>query len=863
MFNDIFSTLTPDTLILTANKRLTIRIAHEYYQYQTQQQKTAWETLDILPFNSWLQRLWETQTTTHNALTLLHPFQEQAIWQDLIEQSSNNDLLNIPATIQQARAAWQLVKEWNLDLDDPQLQQTQDGRMFIQWAKRFAAICKKNNWLDQASLLEHIQSQILQNNYLLPKKIQLIGYLELTPALQTFVNHLQTRTHLVTPEKPSTSSAVYQYHASDTDTEIQTMARWAKNAIENNQNTTIGCIIPELNTLRPKLERIFYEVFGSTQHYNIASGTPLSHEPMIEIGLSLLSLPYKTLTMEEIGHLLRSPFLGGGIEEYAKRALLDKDLRKLGNTHYSLKTLLKTLSNITLTECPLLTHRLQNLAQLEQASSQLPSEWSLLFNQILSIMGWPGDRTLNSREYQTRQHWQNSLLTLNTLDLFNKRYTFSHAIEQLRTLLFQTLFQAQSHHEPIQILGLLESIAQPFTNTWVMGLDSKHFPAHANPNPFIPISVQRQLKMPHADADREREYAHLLLNEFIHHTDQIVFSYPEKEQDQVLEASPLIESFPKFKLDDLPPSSTSAEQLFKQKAIETIIDSQAPTIQPTEKIRGGTAIFKHQAACPFRAFAESRLQAEKLENCETGLNALERGSLLHNALELIWKEIKTQTNLMQLPEKTLKHLIDKHIDLAVQKTLASKLISKSLIELEKQYLKKVIERWMQIEKERPPFEVIACEKWMKTHIGKLTIRTKIDRIDKLDDNKYLLIDYKSGNTDIRSWLGERPEEPQLPLYMITSEQPIHAIAFAQLKPKEICFKGISIEKDLLPGIKTLEELKCEHGWPEQSETWKMMLEKLSRDFCEGKAAVDPKDEIESCRYCALKTFCRIYEVDQI
>jgi len=41
---------------------------------------------------------------------------------------------------------------------------------------------------------------------------------------------------------------------------------------------------------------------------------------------------------------------------------------------------------------------------------------------------------------------------------------------------------------------------------------------------------------------------------------------------------------------------------------------------------------KDQAACPFRAFAAHRLGAEGLQFPHTGLDALERGTLVHRVL---------------------------------------------------------------------------------------------------------------------------------------------------------------------------------------------------------------------------------------
>ena len=50
-------------------------------------------------------------------------------------------------------------------------------------------------------------------------------------------------------------------------------------------------------------------------------------------------------------------------------------------------------------------------------------------------------------------------------------------------------------------------------------------------------------------------------------------------------------------------------------------------------------------------------------------------------------------------------------------------------------------------------EAAQCaEKFSREGVG---LSMRVDRIDRLDDNSLLLIDYKTGRTSIRDWLGER------------------------------------------------------------------------------------------------------------
>jgi hypothetical protein len=41
--------------------------------------------------------------------------------------------------------------------------------------------------------------------------------------------------------------------------------------------------------------------------------------------------------------------------------------------------------------------------------------------------------------------------------------------------------------------------------------------------------------------------------------------------------------------------------------------------------------------------------------------------------------------------------------------------------------------------------------------------------------------------------------------------------------------------------------------------WKREAESLGAGFAAGEARVDPKRELQTCRYCDLQTLCRVYE----
>ncbi len=852
MLDKLFSQLSNNTLVLTANNRLSTWLIQQFNAKQTQH---TWETPNILPMQTWLANQWNTALLRGETnKRLLTPFQEKLLWQQIISDNHENALLHIGNTANNAQHAWRLFCEWELQKEIAEFDETENCKQFCCWIDSFLIACDENQCLSP-SLLTHDITRLFQTKFLAaPKQIFLLGFLEKTPVLTHLINVLNengTRVEEINLVHSNQSSQ--RVALQDTETEIITMACWAKATYQKHKK--IACIVPELNQHRVMIERVFGEVFQDQKDiFNISSGMPLSNEPVIEIALSILELNAKKIMINDFGHLLRSPFIVDAENQISNRALLDESIRAIGNITYSLSELSDI---ITEKMDATLYQTIRQLLDRKTPEKQTPSAWSKTFIDQLKIWGWPGERTLNSREFQAVEHFKKALNTFARLESIIPRTNTFTGIQTLRQLCASTLFQPQTTTTPIQILGMLEMNGLTFDDAWIMGLDHLHWPSKPRPNPLLPIKLQRQYKIPHASSERELDFCKLMTKQFLNCAQNIICSYPKQNLDFKLTTSSLIQHLPDIVIDDLkiPHTKSTEEKLLASESIEKIIDNQAAPISETEKVRGGTSIFKLQAACPFRAFAALRLQSESISEPEIGLNASDRGLLVHKTLELFWRVTKTHEKLITSTSHENESLVIWCVNKSIAETLENRHISKSLMTLEKQRLKKLIIEWLEIEKTREPFVVIAQEKWQKATIGKISFRMKADRIDQLSNQTYALIDYKTGKTNINQWFGERLDEPQLPLYAICEKEPIKAIAFAQLNVSDIRFKGVGIEDNLLPGVKKLAGI----DWDEQIKQWTVELTNLANAFYNGDAMVDPKNLNLTCRYCDLHTLCRIYE----
>jgi len=492
-------------------------------------------------------------------------------------------------------------------------------------------------------------------------------------------------------------------------------------------------------------------------------------------------------------------------------------------------------------------HELEQLPACQPASA-----WSADFSRLLEAIGWPGERTLSSREYQVMEAWQGMLSNLASLDVSAMPMNFDEALSRLREIAAESTFQVENEGAPVQIMGLLEASGLRFDHLWVMGLHDDALPRAANPNPFLPISLQREHKLPHSSAERELEFANRLMERLLASAPDAVLSYPEVEGDRMLSPTPVAAGDWAPKTTDSAPLNNWIARMRSGLRFEEFVDQVAPPVAAELMQPGGTSLFKDMAACPFRAFAKHRLGAKPMEATDLGLSYKDRGSGVHRALELIWNELGSQARLLELPPGELQELVARHVSSAVQRVGGS--IGRKQ---EQRRLEKLLTAWLEIEKLRDPFVAHKPEEERLVTIGGLQVRMRIDRVDELDDGRQIILDYKTGQVKAAGWEGDRPDEPQLPLYCATSEGPIAGAAFVQIRTGELGFRGVTEDGVSLPRLKKMQLAPVPLA--ETIAEWRRVLERLAQNFREGLAEVDPKHD--ACDYCGLRALCRIRELE--
>ena len=912
----LFERLCDGHKLVTGNSRLSRVLSNQYNQWRIGKGDSQWQSPEIYSWNVWLDKLWETAALqgvagTDRAVPCNR--QQLSLWEHVLKtESLTHNLLHPESLANQLQETRGLVSTWQLSFKDAAWYQddNENYTAFYHWNKAFEKLCSRDNWICPEDRMEVLCAALNSEQFSTNSRIDLLGFDELNPGQAGLLEALAERGVMVSSLKlrPRQNKAVL-FRSKDSKTELGRMARWVRYWFENDPGSSIAVVVHDLETRRQEIERYLAEILSpgdneDGQHarpWNISKGTPLSRVPMIEAAFDLLKLLDHRIDIQDVGRVLRSPWLRGADEERNNRALLEKRLREKHPQQLKLEEVRYRSSEIKTRDhhgnelpedqhgpqawnCPQLSVALNSLSRFESdnKSSRPASAWAELIDRLLAGLGWPQangqepgaasktSATEQEHIWQTLQKWRSSLHELASLDATTPTLGRKAAISQLKQICRESEFQPLTPPVPVQVLGLYEISGLRFDHLWVVGLHNDNWPPAAKPNPFIPGKLQKAAQLPKSSPQRELEVARTISQRLLETAPDCVFSYPGVLDGENVLPSPLLSGngiepsleVPRWQGDDWQTVVAKAEK-----------PQTGPLVMPGKlaggTARGGSSILKNQALCPFRAFASNRLGADSLETPADGISPMLHGSLVHAVLENFWKETKDQATLLQIDEEALNARVRKHVDEVVgdEHGLRQRPAFRGV---EAARLHRHVMAFLDLDKTRSPFEVVGFEQEILPEIENQTIRLIIDRIDRLPSGEEVIIDYKTGKVEPKKWFGDRPEDPQLPLYAISAKKTPAGVAFGIVRDDGCLYKGVVKQGEILPGLPPRARkdnqylIEAGNKLPETIEGWRKVLHRLMVDFLAGEAEVDPKDGRKTCEkgYCKLQSLCRIGELEQ-
>ncbi|MEE4110887.1 MAG: PD-(D/E)XK nuclease family protein [Halieaceae bacterium] len=879
----IASFLDEGRAVLTPNRRLARAVRDAEHERRREQGHAAWDSPVIQPLQQFFCDRWQRAVTAGDVppRRMLNAFQQRLLWERVIEADRDGgfSLLSLrQAAVLCQRADEQLIL-WRVDpTAEPWrlwFHSAEDSRVFLRWRERvhaaLAAAAMVTPEAAQAELLAALEAGMPAGQTDLPPLL-LLHCDDLAPLHAALVGHAPRCAALGLPEHRTLPDRVRAFV--DDDAEMAAAARWCRERVETHPRGRYAVVLQDMGADRARFETLLRREFDClAANYdrlpvNFATGYPLGAMPIVRDALRILALAGDEADLEETLALLRSRFIAALPRVTERGETVARRLRELAAQRMPTRLLREGLDELLPpSRRPGPWDAMHVLASqgLRLRRPRYPSAWLEIYRCLLDAWQWGRWVALDSLEYQELQHWEAALDTFATLDDVLGKIDFDSSLTKLRRLLEDQPFQPQTTDRALQVLGPLETTGLSFDGLWIMGLDADSWPAAARPNPYLPLGMQRELRMPGCDAAWEQQATARRWSHWQSCTTSLEASYVIREDDVERRPSALLAGLPVERDDAGAPFDDRWLEQAGAPADTVILERLPVSREELGTIGRGSALVEDQIACPFRAFAARRLAVQPPPVPQAGLLASERGTLLHVALYELFERFPGRAALRAASEDMRDAAVRTAVERALRELRPGRrqLLGAGVVELERQRLHGLLLAWLELEAARDEdFIVTDREAQRDLHLGDLALALRIDRIDRLADGSLLLVDYKTGRAEGTSaWFGAPPTRPQMPLYAL-AEPAAEGVALACLRPGELGWRGVAqsagpIGVAAVEGHKDIRDSSVDGGFAGLRERWREDILPVAEAFLAGDCSVDPLPD--ACRHCGRHSLCRIGE----
>ncbi len=889
-FEDVLRLADGGAVVVTATQHLARCVREAHDRRALASGARAWAGIDVLPADTWLRRLWSEAVDAGAAepRSLLASAQEQAIWEDACQHLVDPESVSVgPAPIARlASRAWRTLRDAGADERDLAAEPGPDARRVARCFAAFRERVDADGWIDPPSVAAALATCDLAR-IPLPAAVVLAGFDRVPAATRRLGEALAGAGVRVAPWAPAPlEAALCREIAPAPATEAHAAARWAREILDADGEARVGVVVPDLGARRVELERAFEEVLApcpdarsgeGERPFSLSLGKALACTAPVADALALLRVATGPVEPALAARVLESPFLSGAERERIRRAALGREVRTAGEATLDLPSL-RALVRRARRGAPRLARILAEIGALADAmpGRRGAGAWADLLWRMLAAAGWPGERGIDSVAFQSAEAFRDALAALASVQAVLGPMGVAEAVERLAARCAEQVFAPRAGGARVELSGVLETGGQQYTHLRLIGMDDLAWPPPASPVPLLPVTLQARLEIPGSTPALAMAHATTLTRRLLASADRVVVTHAERVADETRRASPLLESIPVSPPASRSGSTTRAWTLTEALAgaapeLEAIPEQALPALEDGAFVLGGARVLQDQAACGFRAFARHRLRVARESGRDAALDARARGAIVHAALEALWGELRSHARLLASTPAERSEIVSRAVSGALDDAARARpAIRGRLREIEHRRLERLVSRWLERECERAPFEVVAPERDARVRVGPLELELRPDRVDRLDDGRYLVIDYKTGAAGLASWFGERPDDPQVPLYAsgLVAEDgaPLDVAcgAFGLVGAERLGLEGLGQSASYAEGVREVAATRYARSagiedWEAALAAWRRSHAALARAFAGGLPEVDPKRWPATCRSCEVRPLCRVDE----
>ncbi|MFZ6658340.1 PD-(D/E)XK nuclease family protein [Undibacterium sp. TJN19] len=389
----------------------------------------------------------------------------------------------------------------------------------------------------------------------------------------------------------------------------------------------------------------------------------------------------------------------------------------------------------------------------------------------------------------------------------------------------------------VVMLPLNGARLRPFDAVLLVGADAAHLPSQAAEILFFANAVRRECGLETRESRQRqqlRDFAELLLS-----NPEVVLSWQGSLNGEHNPVSPWIEQLG-LSLERTQQTALKAQALSLPLQTMTMISQQMPApsagaLLPQTLSASGYASL---VVCPYQFFAGRMLGLSAMDELSDMPEKRDYGDWLHAILKRFHEELKIAESAQNRVHKEalLTTVSEDFFANVLQKSPAALAYSVRWQKVIPAYI-----AWLLTHEEQGwQFDMgeIKAEKTLEWPGGQITLKGRIDRIDKSRDGEYAVLDYKTkNNVDLRKRLKEG-EDHQLPFYGLLTELPVSSAAYVALE---------------------LSQGKAGQADADDFERWVSELAlaiKTSMAAIQKDADLPAHGTENSCQYCEMRGLCR-------
>jgi len=858
--------------VLTPNTELAVAVFDAIERAHRAAGRDIWPTPRVQDFATWLRQQYGFgQLANADSPRCLSDVEERELWRSVIDaEQEGRDFLDPAAAARAARRAQRAIHEYAIPLRAVAQDFSEETQAFLRWSQAFEQRCRA---------LKCISADTLLGSLSVPASP--VAWIE-SPAWRPVARQwlLRNATMLLPLETAAqhASRSASRLKSASPAAELSALAGWALMNLHADQGFRAWVCVPDLNQRRAEVvdamdaalarQRFSLREDRSGAPYAVAGGTPLAGYAPVRAALETLAAGFGAVSFPRFSALLRAPELQASGAEASAAALMDLELRRHGPSEADIDTWLQIADRVARAENLVPAAAVQRLRAVRRALAESRgthrfSAWVSVWIAALEAGPWALRSRWSSVEYQAAERFRELLAELATADLLFGTHSPESALRVLSRAARDTPFQAQTGVPAVWVSGQLIDPWVNYDGLWVTRCGNEHWPPNVDPIALLPVRLQREYGVISAGAESQLNQALDLQRRWLARATQCVFSYADPGDGSTSAPSPLLPEHP-FSMGCASPPHEALLQAAPQPhwralfatapVLESLSDELAPPFSLSESTRG-VATLKAQSRCAFRGFAETRLTTRPLELPVPGFNERERGELVHHALQHIWSELRNSNSLQLLAPDAQRQLLDEAVIGALAAICKGRDPGPRWRLRERERLNNLLGIWLDVERKRAPFEVETLEQGAQSvRFAGLDFTVRVDRVDRLADGARVLIDYKTGAA-VPDWRGDRPDNPQLPIYALLLPKALIAVAYAKVNAGDSGFVAEAERRDIFkPGGRS-SELEGMPNFAALVGVWSRRVEALAAGFALGRAEVAPT--LKACQTCDLHGLCRV------